>query len=181
MKPLLDSSYFGQITTDNQVATLEAYWEGIRRSIPDAFVEPSDFVIQKSLGATTMHLVLPTVLEVIRSRNGSVLDGDEYREVLEESLTELEEFTLSGNRISGAGFWRSGSEGAAGSFSSNARRRVLAQESSSDCRQSRSCKPSKVRSKLPGAVIRHSGQFHVRTAMRDDANILAASLWRIPK
>jgi hypothetical protein len=40
MKPLLDSSYFGQITTDNQVATLEAYWEGIRRSIPDAFVEP---------------------------------------------------------------------------------------------------------------------------------------------
>ncbi|HIF13447.1 MAG TPA: hypothetical protein EYQ82_10710 [Dehalococcoidia bacterium] len=62
MKPLLDSSYFGQITTDNQVATLEAYWEGIRRSIPDAFVEPSDFVIQKSRGATTMHLVLPTVL-----------------------------------------------------------------------------------------------------------------------
>jgi len=125
MKPLLDSSYFGQITTDNQVAILEAYWEGIRRSIPVAFVEPSDFVIQKSLGATTMHLVLPTVLEVIRSRNGSVLDGDEYREVLEESLTELEEFTPSGNRVAGAGFWRSGSEGAAGSFSSNAGRRVL--------------------------------------------------------
>jgi len=82
-------------------------------------------VIQKSLGATTMHLVLPTVLEIIRSRNGSVLSSDEYREILEESLTELEEYNSAGNLVKGAEFWRSAGEGAAGSFSSNAGRRVL--------------------------------------------------------
>jgi DGQHR domain-containing protein len=125
LKPLFSHSYLSQITTDNQLKILQAYWEGIRRVIPDAFGEPEVFSIQKAVGVNALHSLLPTVMELVRAKNGSVLDPEEYREVLDVALTELEETTPSGDKVTGADFWRAAPDGAAGLFSSNAGRRVL--------------------------------------------------------
>lgn len=125
LQPLLASSYFGQISTDNQVKVLGAYWEGIRRSIADAFVDPTAYTIQKSIGVAVMHQLLPSVLEIVRSRNGSVLEPDEYTEIFASVFENLEESSVSGDRVTGAQFWMSGPSGAAGMFSSSAGRRVL--------------------------------------------------------
>lgn len=124
VKQLLSSSYFGGITTDNQVEILEAYWDGIRRVLPQAFVDPVDYVIQKSLGVHVMHQLLPTIIEIVRSRNGSVLDPEEYKEVLTDPLLQLQGESQDG-LVEGTQFWHTAPEGVAGSFSSSAGRRIL--------------------------------------------------------
>ena len=51
--------------------------------------------------------------------------SDSYADALREALTNLEGDTSSGGVARGAEFWLGGGEGAAGSYSSNAGRRVL--------------------------------------------------------
>lgn len=125
LKQLLGTPYFGSITTGNQVKVLDAYWQGIRKVIPDVFEAPSQYAIQKSTGVMVMHGVLISVIEYVRSMGKSVIEPESYAEPLKGVLLELEGDTGTGELAQAADFWRAGSEGAAGSFSSNAGRRVL--------------------------------------------------------
>jgi len=125
LKPLLATPYFGSISTENQIKVLDSYWKGIRNVIPEAFDEPNEYTIQKSIGAAIMHGVLVTVLEYVRSMGMSVKEPETYESVLQDVLLSLEGDTGTGDLAQGADFWRSGSEGAAGSYSSSAGRRVL--------------------------------------------------------
>ncbi len=125
IKPLLATPYFGALDERNQVKILDAFWRGVRVVIPEAFNDPGSSTIQKVTGVQVLHLVLIPVIEYIRSIGASVLDADSYADVLQEPLTRLQETTASESIVSGAEFWRAGPEGAAGSFSSNAGRRVL--------------------------------------------------------
>ena len=125
LKQILGTPYFGQISTDNKVKILEAYWSGIEQIVPDVFREPSSYAIQKSGGVMIMHGLLVSVIELLRSRGLSVIDPDSYAEVLQEPLLTLEGDTAEGDIARGADFWLAGGRGAAGSFSSNAGRRVL--------------------------------------------------------
>lgn len=72
-----------------------------------------------------MHGLLVTVIEVLRSKGMSVIDPESYQKAFAEPLLELEGDTAEGGIAKGADFWRTGREGAAGSYSSNAGRRVL--------------------------------------------------------
>lgn len=125
VKQLLGTPYFGSITTGNQVKVLDAYWHGIRKVIPDVFDAPSQYALQKSTGVMVMHGVLISVIEYVRSMGKSVIEPESYTEPLRGTLLELEGDTGTGELARGADFWKAGSEGAAGSFSSNAGRRVL--------------------------------------------------------
>lgn len=125
LRPLLATAYFQMITTPNQVAILDAYWQGVRRVLPDAFHEPEKYAVQKTLGVNALHNVLVAVLEYVRSVGGSVTDPDTYSEALRDPLIELEGDTRSGEPASGLQFWLSGPDGAAGQYSSNAGQRVL--------------------------------------------------------
>ncbi len=126
LKPLLSSPYFGGITTDNQAKVINAYWHGIQEVLPECFDDdPTEYAIQKSTGVTTMHAVLLTVLEHVRSAGDSVIEPSSYERVLETPLTDLQGENRDGDLVSGPEFWRVGSSGAAGSYSSNAGRRVL--------------------------------------------------------
>lgn len=125
LKPLLVTPYFGSITTANQVKVLTAYWEGVQLVIPEAFSEPSDYVIQKSTGALIMHGLLVSVLEYVRSTGRSVIEPQPYCDAMQDALLELEGDTSNGDVVRGSDFWLAGGDGAAGSYSSNAGRRVL--------------------------------------------------------
>jgi hypothetical protein len=72
-----------------------------------------------------LRLALVPLIEYIRSVGNSVLDPESYADVLREPLANLQETTASGDIVSGPDFWQAGPDGAAGSFSSNAGRRVL--------------------------------------------------------
>ena len=125
LKQLLASPYFGNVTTDNQVKILDAYWEGIEGVLPECFQEPTGYAIQKSTGVMTLHVVLLSVIELVRSTGDSVIEPESYERALDSPLRELQGENPDGDVARGADFWRAGSAGAAGSYSSNAGRRVL--------------------------------------------------------
>ncbi len=126
LKPLLGTPYFGAITTGNQVKILDAFWQGVREVIPEAFDKPSDYVLQKATGVMAMHALLISLIEYVRSKGQSVIEATSYAPPLRSALLELEGDTGSGDVARGVDFWKAGPDGAAGSFSSNAGRRVLA-------------------------------------------------------
>jgi DGQHR domain-containing protein len=125
LKQVLATPYFGQISTENAVKILEAYWEGIEMVIPDPFKAPTEYALQKSSGVMIMHGLLVSVIELLRSRGLSVIEPESYAQTLEETLLNLEGDNAEGETSRGADFWLAGVRGAAGSFSSNAGRRVL--------------------------------------------------------
>ena len=65
------------------------------------------------------------MIELLRSRGMSVIEAESYAEVLEEPLLTLDGDNAEGVTARGHEFWLAGVRGAAGSFSSNAGRRVL--------------------------------------------------------
>ncbi len=125
LRALLGTPYFGAITRENQLKVLQAYWRGIREVIPEAFEDPKNMTLQKATGVTCMHQLLISVLEYVRSRGRSVVEPESYTDAMREALLDLQGDTAEGGVVSGAAFWVAGAEGAAGSFSSNAGRRVL--------------------------------------------------------
>jgi hypothetical protein len=125
LKQILATPYFGQVSTQNRLGILEAYWEGIALVLPEVFRDPTEFGLQKSTGVQIMHSLLISILELLRSTGQSVLDAEAYAEALRDALLTLEGDTAEGDVARGAEFWRAGVQGAAGSFSSNAGRRVL--------------------------------------------------------
>jgi DGQHR domain-containing protein len=126
LKPLLGTPYFGAITIGNQVKVLDAFWQGVREVIPEAFDQPSDYVLQKATGVMAMHALLISLIEYVRSKGQSVIEAASYAPPIRLALLELEGDTGSGDLARGVDFWKAGPDGAAGSFSSNAGRRVLA-------------------------------------------------------
>jgi DGQHR domain-containing protein len=126
LRPLLASPYFGSLKPDQQVKVLDAYWQGIREVLRPAFDQPETYAIQKGVGVIVMHLVLPNVLECVRSRGSMATDVFAYSKVLADVLTRLQGENGNGEPVSGVEFWASAPMGAAGSYSSSAGRRVLA-------------------------------------------------------
>lgn len=129
LKSLVTTSagYFARIDQDSQVAILAAFWSGVLRVLPDARDEPEAFTLQKMVGASVLHGVLPHVIELIRESEGSVLNPADYEDVLHIPLQELQGQNSEMESVDGVEFWRSGPGGVAGGFSSNAGRRVLQQ------------------------------------------------------
>ncbi|MGH2560699.1 MAG: DGQHR domain-containing protein [Thermomicrobiales bacterium] len=124
LRPVLQMPYFQLLSSQRQIAVLDTYWQGIRQVLPDVFNDPERYALQKTTGVNVMHSLLVPVLE-IASRRSSDTDPEGYADILQDALTELQGDTAQGDVVRGADFWLSGSEGAAGSFSSNAGRRVL--------------------------------------------------------
>lgn len=125
LKPLLGTPYFGSVSRENQIKIISAFWEGVRQTLPEVFAQPLEYALQKSTGVMIMHTLLISVLENVRAQGRSVLEPESYAAVLRETFQDLEGDTANGNVARGPDFWKAGPDGAAGSFSSNAGRRVL--------------------------------------------------------
>jgi len=125
LKPVLGSPYFSRLKGDQQIRVLEAFWEGIRNVLRDAFDHPTDYSLQKGVGVIVMHTLMPEVLELVRDRGLSTTDPEAFEAILEETLTKTSGETAKGDVVEGVEFWAAGAEGAAGQYSSSAGRRVL--------------------------------------------------------
>ncbi|NVN87872.1 MAG: DGQHR domain-containing protein [Rhodopseudomonas sp.] len=127
LKPLLASPFFGRLNFAQQQQVIEAFWTGLRDVMRPAFDEPPGFVIQKGVGVIVMHAILVDVLEIARSTGRSVIDAATYSDVMAEPMKLLqgEAQDGQGTPVHGVEFWRTAPQGAAGSYSSSAGRRVL--------------------------------------------------------
>jgi DGQHR domain-containing protein len=134
LKPVLSSPYFSRLKGDQQIRVLDAFWEGARNNLREAFDQPTEYSIQKGVGVIVMHTLMPEVLELVRDRGLSPNDPDSYESILEDALTKTTGETAAGDIVEGVEFWAAGAEGAAGQYSSSSGRRVLI---------------SKLRSRLP--------------------------------
>lgn len=104
---------------------MDPYWKGINLCVPEVISQPQENTLQKSTGVMVMHPILVHIIEYLRSKGLSPIEPESYADVLRDPLEELEGDTSSGDVATGADFWRSGPDGAAGQYSSNAGRRVL--------------------------------------------------------
>jgi DGQHR domain-containing protein len=125
LKPVLTSAFFSALDTADQLRVLDAFWRGLRKVMPDAFDAPEEYVLQKGVGVIALHAVLVQVVEIVRARGESVTDSDSYARVLQDPLEKLQGEDRNAKPVSGLDFWRAGPNGAAGSYSSSAGRRVL--------------------------------------------------------
>jgi len=131
LRPVLEFPLLKRANATDIAEIVNAHWLGIAQVLPDAFVEPAGFVLQKGTGINTFHTLLPHVIEIIRSRCQRLTDPQAHAEVL-RGLKDLSGYAVVGGsqiQTSGAEFWRVGS--AASTFSGNAgkrRIRALVQE-----------------------------------------------------
>jgi DGQHR domain-containing protein len=125
LKPVLASPYFKALQMPDQVKVLDAFWRGVRDTMPGAFDFPEDYVFQKGVGVIALHTALVQVIEIIRARGASVIEPESYEAVLRDPLEKLQGEDRNANPVSGIEFWKAGPDGAAGSYSSSAGRRVL--------------------------------------------------------
>ncbi len=129
LKPLLaQPTLFRRIpSTEQQGQVIDAYWRAIRRVLPEAFEDPPKFNIQKGIGVDVMHSVLPNLLDQVRASGASVFKPDSYQELVAQALHNVEAPNGEGDLVTGADFWRTGRDGAAGIYSSAAGKRRLAE------------------------------------------------------
>jgi len=125
LRPALRDEWFDAITVEDQVKILTSYWQALRRILQEAFDEPARYTVQKTIGAYVLNGLLMNAVNVLRSKGMSVLDVDSFVSVLEDPLSQLQGDNGLGDVVQGIDFWKSGVGGAAGSFTSNAGRRVL--------------------------------------------------------
>ena len=125
LKPVLTSAYFKALEPAGQLRVIDAFWRGLRNIMPDAFDTPENYVLQKGVGVIALHMILVQVVEIVRARAESPTDPEAFAKVLKEPLEKLQGDDRHAKPVSGIDFWRTGPEGAAGSYSSSAGRRVL--------------------------------------------------------
>lgn len=124
---LTNSPVFKKVSAEKRVKMIDAYWCGIRDALREPFDgDASHYALQKGIGVTAMHEILPTVIEIVRSNGDSVFDVSAYSSVVAPVLQELSGDNVDGDNVSGSDFWLTAPKGgAAGSFSSSAGKRVL--------------------------------------------------------
>ena len=129
LKPLLaQPTLFRRIPSiEQQGQVIDAYWRAIRRVLPEAFEDPPKFNIQKGIGVDVMHSVLPNVLDQVRATGCSMFKPESYEDLLEQTLLSIEAPNGDSELVTGADFWRTGRDGAAGIYSSAAGKRRLAE------------------------------------------------------
>ena len=110
---------------DQRLKLLEAYWQGIRLAVRDAFDNPTNYSLQKGVGVMVVHEILPDVIELVRAGGKSVAEPTACEEVLRPVLDGLEGDNASGDPVKGIDFWRAAPDGAADSYIGRAGRRVL--------------------------------------------------------
>ena len=126
-KPIFSQSslFVGIKDVNKQAQVLDAYWEGIKVVLPDAFADSRKYSIQKGVGVRVLHGIFPSVLERVRA-NGSFYDKQQYADILEAPLSDIQGENASGKTVYGADFWLAGqNEGAAWNFSNGAGIRIL--------------------------------------------------------
>ena len=105
LKPVLASPYFKALVMKDQLKVLDAFWRGLRNLMQDAFDHADEFVLQKGVGVIALHTVLVQVIEIVRSRGGSVIEPESSKGCFASLWNDSREMTAMPGRFQG---WISG-------------------------------------------------------------------------
>jgi DGQHR domain-containing protein len=68
LKPILQTPYFGRQTEEHAAQLINRYWDAIQKVFPEAFINPEEYVIQKSPGIFALHELAPLIFETARDK-----------------------------------------------------------------------------------------------------------------
>lgn len=105
LKPILQQPLFRNMDEEQVAMLIDRYWQAVKDIFADAFEAPTAYVIQKTPGIFSLHLLLPEVVELVR-QNGE--------DLAVANLTN----TMSPWRELGSDYWETGSEDGAARYGS---------------------------------------------------------------
>jgi len=115
LRPVLISEFATNEEDNTVVSWINSFWSALKEMMPEAFEDPKKYVIQKTPGMYTLHMVFPFILyECAKAQDFS---KDKIKEILKRDQDHFED----------SGFWESGGEGAA-HYNSVGAFRILASE-----------------------------------------------------
>lgn len=107
LKPVLNQPLFSRMGEEQVAMLLDRFWQATKQTFPEAFETPAEFVIQKTPGVFSLHLLLPDVVELVR-QHGEELSVENLAKAMSPWL-EL-----------GSEYWETGSEEGAARYGSMA-------------------------------------------------------------
>ena len=108
LKPLL-TGFYGALDPEEVAQLLIRYWQAIEAVSPEAFKDPSDYVIQKTVGVFPLHMIAQAVFDLVRTEHGKI-----SKDGIEKILRELND-NLSRRYEPGSEFWHR-TDGEAGKY-----------------------------------------------------------------
>lgn len=117
LKPILTSMY-GSLEPEDVAQLLIRYWQALEAIYPEAFREPGEYVIQKTVGVFPLHAIAPQVFDMVRTANTKITK-DGILEVLHGLAHNLDK-----GYEAGSAFWHS-KEGEAGKYAGAKGFRIL--------------------------------------------------------
>jgi hypothetical protein len=116
LRPVVSGgSLLGKLHVDKVAEVLARYWNGLAKLLPEAFESADEYVIQKTAGVFSLHLIFPVVFEHVRQRSSHPTVeafGDVLRGVVEAE--------------GGPEFWRGDNDDGASQYGSMKGFRILA-------------------------------------------------------
>ena len=125
LRPVIDQANFAKYLPEDRAKIIDAYWSGIGKALPGCFETPNDFNIQKTVGVYVLNYLLPTALAYAQDFRSPIFEAGTYHMIYDETLRGLSGDNQVDGEAEGPDFWRVGSEGASGTYSSGAGQRVL--------------------------------------------------------
>jgi DGQHR domain-containing protein len=118
LKGLLSGTFYGTLDSDDISQLLIRYWQALETVYPEAFADPDEYVIQKTVGVFPLHAIASDIFERVRNASGKITK-DGILEVLKQMNKNLE-----GPYGSGSQFWH-GKDGEAGKYAGAKGFRIL--------------------------------------------------------
>ncbi len=125
LRRAIEQENFATYLPEERADIIDSFWQGIGRALPECFKTPDEYNIQKTVGVYVLHYLLPTALSYAIRLRKSVLEPNTYYEIFGETLRELSGDNQVDGEAVGSDFWKVGTEGASGTYSSGAGQRVL--------------------------------------------------------
>jgi DGQHR domain-containing protein len=101
LRPILTSEFAANEDDQVVVAWINSFWHALKDLMPETFSDPKKYVIQKTPGMYSLHMVFPFILyECAKARDFS---KNKMKEILKKDQDHFEE----------PEFWASGGDGAA--------------------------------------------------------------------
>jgi DGQHR domain-containing protein len=97
LKPILTDDVYSEEDPDDIAEILVLYWRALKDTWPEAFDDPTEFVIQKTVGLFPLHALLKLLTEHVRRTEGVITEAG-FKRVLAELKDELEDDNM-------ANFW----------------------------------------------------------------------------
>ncbi len=100
LEPILKNDAFRVYSTNELAVILVRYWKALNELCPAAFERPTDYVIQRTMGTSALHLVFPRVAG-LSARGGNRLTTDRFRIILSKMGEGIEEMFWSTDGVAG--------------------------------------------------------------------------------